>query len=160
MEDTSNTDTKKPLVEGNCFCKQVSFAIYGTPIIRVYCHCTLCQKLAGCPMIHSIHVNEADFAWTSEQPAESLLDAYENPLRPHARRFRCKNCGTAVAAYHNQRKRYAIWGANLARDTDDNILNWEFVKPTAHIFYDTRMLDINDDLSKWEGYEGNSKRLG
>jgi hypothetical protein len=37
---------------------------------------------------------------------------------------------------------------------------WEIVKPDAHIFYGTRMLDINDEMGKWEGYKDVSKRLG
>lgn len=53
-----------------------------------------------------------------------------------------------------------MWAATLDRDADGKIIGWDIMKPSAHIFYDTRMLDIKDDLSKWTGYEGQSDRLG
>lgn len=47
----------------------------------------------------------------------------------------------------------------MKRDEGGKIERWELVKPSAHIFYGTRMLDIKDDLGKWEGYEGKSDRI-
>lgn len=52
-----------------------------------------------------------------------------------------------------------MWGAQLERDDEGKVKRWDEVKPTAHIFYATRMLDIDDGLGKWEGYEGKSKEL-
>jgi len=52
-----------------------------------------------------------------------------------------------------------VWGAQLERAEDGTVLNWENVKPTAHIFYGTRMLEVNDTLGKWEGYEDTSERI-
>ena len=47
----------------------------------------------------------------------------------------------------------------MRRDKDGKIERWEDVKPSAHIFYGTRMVDIRDGLGKWEGYVGSSVRL-
>ena len=51
--------------------------------------------------------------------------------------------------------------AHLQRGEDGRILKevWERVKPTAHIFYGTRMLDVPDGLGKWEAYEGKAQRI-
>jgi len=51
-------------------------------------------------------------------------------------------------------------GASLERGPDGEILEWEQVEPTAHQFYGTRMLDVNDELGKWEEYEGKSEKVG
>jgi hypothetical protein len=48
----------------------------------------------------------------------------------------------------------------LDRNEEGKIVGWDIAKPTTHIFYGTRMLDVNDNLSKWEGYESKSERLG
>jgi hypothetical protein len=52
-----------------------------------------------------------------------------------------------------------VFGAHLRRDAEGRIEHWDVVRPTAHHFYTTRMLDVEDGLGKWEGVEGVSKFL-
>ncbi|KAF9233433.1 Mss4-like protein [Melanogaster broomeanus] len=135
-----------PILKGSCFCATVTFAMFAPPVRSAYCHCTNCQRLMG-----KIYIPTAcPFA------ATSVLNYYENPSKPYKRRFWCKKCGVAVASYNTNTGQYSVWGANLERGLDGEILNWEVAKPTAHQFYETRMLDVNDELGKWEGYEGKS----
>ena len=47
----------------------------------------------------------------------------------------------------------------MERNDDGKIKNWDIIKPTAHMFYGTRVLDVGDDLGKWEGYENKSAEL-
>ena len=35
----------------------------------------------------------------------------------------------------------------------------EKFKPTCHIFYGMRIIDINDDLPKWSGHKNKSQKL-
>ncbi|MEZ6174337.1 MAG: hypothetical protein R3B66_00550 [Candidatus Scalinduaceae bacterium] len=35
----------------------------------------------------------------------------------------------------------------------------ETFKPTCHIFYSMRIIDIDDDLPKWSGHKNKSRRL-
>lgn len=118
----------------------------------------------GCPFVHTIHFKEADFVWswpfTIPFTQPSRVDYYEDPLKQHKRRFRCKQCGAPVASFNARTGQYSVWGASLERGPDGEILEWEKVKPTAHQFYGTRMLDVNDELGKWEGYEGKSEKVG
>jgi hypothetical protein len=53
----------------------------------------------------------------------------------------------------------SVRGTHFARDDSGRVLRWDEVRPTAHVFYGTRLLDIEDDLGKWEGYEGESDRI-
>ncbi len=99
------------------------------------------------------------FSWTHPEPHESSLEAYVIPAKPHKTRYRCKTCGVCIAGYNTITDKWSIWGVHLERDVDARIKGWEVVKPTAHIFYDTRVLDINDDLSKWDGYENKSNPI-
>lgn len=107
-------DTTCFLVQGSCFCGQVTFGAIAPPVLSAYCHCTQCQKLTGehsypryissqlwvylaCPLVHTMHFVDTDFRWTTTgDPLETALDTYDNPLKPHKRRYRCKTCGVCV----------------------------------------------------------------
>lgn len=64
-----------------------------------------------------------------------------------------------MTSFNSKTQRWSIWAAVLERDEEGRLKNSEILKPTAHMFYGTRMLNINDGLSKWEGYENSSKRI-
>lgn len=51
-----------------------------------------------------------------------------------------------------------LFPRNQDRRLQDHV--WELIKPDAHIFYGTRMIDVNDGLGKWEEYKDNSEQLG
>ncbi|KAI0635196.1 Mss4-like protein [Trametes polyzona] len=146
-------------IDGSCFCGAVSYSATGPPLLSAFCHCTACQRLSGCPFVHTIHFPETSFQWTHPSPHEARLDSYVVSSKPWKTRFRCKNCGACVMSANSKAGKRSVWGAHLTRDDAGKIVDWETVKPTAHIFYGTRMLDIADSLGKWEGYEGNSARI-
>jgi hypothetical protein len=161
------------LLRGGCFCGEVSFVLSAPPVRSAYCHCTLCQRLNGVstifyktmsiicisgtasPFIHTMHFEASAFTWTQT----SSLDSFSNLQKPHKKRWRCKNCGTNVSSYNSITNRWSVWGCGLERDGGGKIKNWDIVKPTAHIFYGTRVLDVGDDLGKWEAYENTSAKL-
>lgn len=109
--------------------------------------------------MHTIHVRETDFAWTHAL-GDAALDFFAIPSKPHKTRCRCKTCGATVASYNSDTRCWSVWGAQLRRSAEGRIEGWVAVKPTAHMFYGTRMLDVNDDLGKWEGYENRSPKIG
>ncbi|KAG7099894.1 hypothetical protein E1B28_001695 [Marasmius oreades] len=145
---------------GGCYCGATRFEVSGKPIISAYCHCTLCQRLTGCPFVHTIHFDPPAFRWTHDG-GEQALELYKVKDKPAKHRYRCKECGACVASYHAQRDRWSIWGGQLKRTHETGqIEGWREMKATHHIFYGTRMLDVEDGLAKWEGYENTSTRLG
>jgi hypothetical protein len=64
-----------------------------------------------------------------------------------------------VSSYNAKTDRWSVWGCQLERDENGKIKGWDIAKPTAHMFYGTRVLDVGDGLSKWEGYENKSAKL-
>lgn len=92
-------------------------------------------------------------------PYEAQLDSYINHAKPHKKRYRCKSCGAALTSYNSKTNRISIWGSQFERDENGLIKDRDVIKPTAHMFYGTRVLDVGDNLGKWEGYEGQSEKL-
>lgn len=106
-----------------------------------------------------MHYEASRFKWTHESPHDDKLDFYVIPNRSWKRRARCKVCGCQIASYNSKTDNWSVWGGQLEKLEDGSIKNYELVRPTAHIFYGTRMMDIVDNLGKWDGYEGKSQRL-
>ncbi|CAA7265851.1 unnamed protein product [Cyclocybe aegerita] len=144
---------------GRCFCKAIRYRVTGLPILSAYCHCTLCQTFNAAAFICTIHFPASAFAWTHAEPHDEALDFFDVPTKPWKRRWRCKQCGVTVASYNSRSNKWSVWGGQLDRDAEGKIIGWDTIKPTAHIFYETRMIDVQDELGKWTGYEGQSERL-
>ncbi|KAF9011157.1 Mss4-like protein [Cyathus striatus] len=144
---------------GGCFCGAISYEVSGRPMLSAYCHCTLCQRLNSSAFIHTIHFSAAAFSWTYPEPHEEALDSYSVFTKPWKIRKRCKKCGSTVASYNTKLDKWSVWGGQLERDADGKIKGWDSVKPEAHMFYETRMLDISDNLKKWTGYPEKSERI-
>ncbi|TFL03348.1 Mss4-like protein [Pterulicium gracile] len=142
---------------GHCFCKAISWQVVGSPIRSVYCHCTLCQRLHASPFIHTIHYPADHFKWTHAEPHADHFEKYPVLDKPWKSRIRCRHCGVMVGSESTKTNNYSVYGAVLERDEEGQIKSWEQLKPTAHMFYGTRYLDVNDGLPKWEGYEEQSR---
>ena len=113
--------------------------------------------------VHTIHVPESQFKWTCLSKAkngtiEELAQVFV--VKGRKFRYRCNQCGVCVTSYHTERKTWSVWGSVLERDSQGMIVNFEYVKPSAHQFYDTRVVDVADSLSEWDGYENRSNQLG
>lgn len=170
------SDDSNAVYRGSCFCRRVTYAVTGCPLVSAYCHCTICQRLnrkyplhphwpdplkayLDSPFVHTIHFPESAFAWTHAQPHEDALQSFTIPQKPWKTRWRCRQCGGCVTSHNSKTKKRSVWGVHLERDEEGKIVGWEDLKPTAHICYGTRILDINDSLLKWDGYQDRSIQI-
>lgn len=64
-----------------------------------------------------------------------------------------------VAGEHTKSNKFNVFVGGMERDQDGNVKRLDEVKATAHIFYDTRLMDVNDGLPKWNGVLGQSTLL-
>lgn len=117
------------------------------------------DSLTGCPFIHTIHYPASAFSWTHAAPQDERLDFYVPSVCPWKNRARCKQCGVNVASHNSRTGQWSVWGAHFERNDEGKIKEWDAIKPTAHIYYETRMVDMNDGLGKWTGYEKDSEKL-
>ncbi|MGB1581774.1 MAG: GFA family protein [Nevskiales bacterium] len=128
----------------HCECGKSSFRIDGKPLIRGYCHCTICQRF-----------NQAAFSDISvyrlsdvSMPDDSLVD-YQVYAKPgFVQRGKCKACGKPAIEklrLPGLPKMVIVPSQNVQ---DPALL----AAPQLHAFYDTRVADVDDGLPKYSGY--------
>lgn len=76
--------------EGGCLCGAVKYRIGKAPIDAGYCHCRLCQRASGAPVVAWLTVPVGGFAYTKEAPVIFNSSA-------HSQREFCGTCGTQIA---------------------------------------------------------------
>ena len=79
---------KLPL-EGGCLCGTVRYRVSAEPDDGGYCHCRICQRSTGAPVVAWLTVASDAFAWTKGAPT-----AYRSSQE--AERLFCPACGTQL----------------------------------------------------------------
>lgn len=128
----------------HCSCNEVSYQITGKPLVRAFCHCTICQR-----------VNRAAFADVTlfkakdvSLPGEANLSYHAYKFPPILQRGECTQCHDIAIEHLNLfplPKIVIIPTRNLHQDS-------LIPEPSLHIFYDKRVADIQDNLPKYHGY--------
>ncbi|KAH8799228.1 Mss4-like protein [Flagelloscypha sp. PMI_526] len=171
----STAEPEPVILRGGCFCGASKYEVKGKPNFSIYCHCTICQRMTGfgSAFIHSVHYPASAFSFLPPEVSDSALITEENGENktshldtyswgnPPGKRYRCKKCGFAFVDICVENDDACIWGTHLDREKPGGkVIGWDVVKPSSHIFYDTAVVKVDDDLPKWEGFPGTSKRLG
>ena len=78
------------LFEGGCLCGAVRYRAKAGPLRGVICHCSLCRRHSGAPVLAFVHFPAATFAWVKLEP-----NWYRSSR--HAERAFCAACGSTVA---------------------------------------------------------------
>jgi hypothetical protein len=127
---------KLPLV-GGCLCGAIRYRISAEPRSADYCHCSMCRRAAGPPVVARLTVANESFAWTAGEPA-----VYHSS--PEAERLFCPKCGTQLAL-RDEPEHLDVTLASL--DTP------EAVHPSHHIWTAHRIgwFDIADGLPRFPG---------
>jgi hypothetical protein len=120
---------------GGCLCGAVRYRISAEPRSADYCHCRMCRRAAGVPVVARATVAIDAFAWTRGEPA-----GYRSS--PKAERFFCPACGTQLAL-HDEPGYLDVTLASL----DDP----EAVRPSYHIWTASRIawFETADDLPRY-----------
>jgi len=123
---------------GGCLCGAVRYQISAGPRSADYCHCSMCRRAAGAPVVARLTVANESFGWTTGQPA-----VYRSS--PKAERFFCPTCGTQLAL-RDEPDHLDVTLASL--DTS------EAVRPSYHIWTTSGIgwFEIADDLPRYEEF--------
>jgi len=74
---------------GHCFCGHVRYAATAAPTHPTLCHCTICRRVSGAPMVAWLTVPTHSFRFTAGEPASFASS-------DHGTRTFCPRCGTPL----------------------------------------------------------------
>ena len=74
---------------GGCQCGRIRYAATVTDDEAYLCHCRMCQRSTGAPVVSWLTMRNKGFAWTRGEPV-----AYRSS--PEAERLFCPTCGTQM----------------------------------------------------------------
>ena len=125
--------------EGGCLCGKIRFRITAAAIDTGYCHCRMCQRNSGAPVVAWTTFPTASFSWTRGSPVTYASS-------PQARRQFCAECGSYLIFQQDNSNEVSVNTASL----DDPAA----FPPSKHIFVGSRIpwFRTNDDLPEYVGY--------
>ena len=137
--------------DGGCGCGAARFKVDGQPLLRAFCHCTICQDFNQAEFADIVVVRTRDM--TPPQPGSVVFKHHAWP--PLLKRGRCKTCSGA-----------AIETMDLPPFPGITILPAQTLagatglpEPSFHMFYHRRVADIDDALPKVSGYARSQLRF-
>lgn len=142
---TVTTTPTNAAITVTCQCGGVSMSLTGEPAARAMCHCNACRDFYGSAVL-------AATAWAPSQVSVTgAAHTFVHPSRKMTRRF-CPECGETLHGT-NRLDMCVVPNAMLARVHDATLP--VSLKPTMHLFYRHRVVDVQDDLPKYlDGWDG------
>ena len=127
-----------------CPCGHTQFSLVGQPILRIICHCEICQQFNQAPFSDVTVFTTKNVIITDSDTID--YQQYKPP--PAVNRGKCKQCDKPAIEYMKMPLMPSMSIIPSANIPDcDNL-----IKPAIHIFYHRRVNDICDDLPKVEGF--------
>jgi hypothetical protein len=129
-----------PGYDGGCLCGKVRFRVSAEALDSGYCHCRMCQRNSGAPVVAWATFPTARFAWIAGEPASYASSAT-------ATRSFCPNCGS-----------YLVFSSSESpREISVNTASFdhpEAFPPRKHIFVESRIawFHTRDELPEHLGY--------
>ena len=129
---------------GGCLCGGIRFEA-ARAAWCAHCHCTLCRRAHGAPLVTWIGVKRPDFRLLA---GEALVETFRSS--PAAVRRFCRRCGTMLF-FEGERWPSEV---HIARA----LVEGEVPAPSAHVFWDERVSwrHVDDELPRRGGEAGTS----
>ncbi|MDH3644909.1 MAG: GFA family protein [Gammaproteobacteria bacterium] len=142
--------------QANCHCGAVRYEVGADPVDAKICHCRDCQALHGAPMQWAAIFHKRDVRLTA---GFEHLRFYNSENATAARvlpcKVACEICGTPIA--DEGRNMWMAFPTLFDFGVPPQVP--EAFKPTCHIFYSMRVMDITDALPRWAGHKNKSASL-
>jgi len=121
---------------GGCLCGAVRYEASTSPLDVGYCHCRMCQKVSGAPVLPWASFAVESFAYTESQPQVYRSSA-------HGQREFCAQCGSQIAFRATDENKTVEINVGTLEDPTS-------VCPQYHIWCDSQIswFEIHDDLPR------------
>ncbi|KAH9856507.1 Mss4-like protein [Lenzites betulinus] len=152
----SDRDLFKPKYTCECWCGNLAFEFHGDPVDAKYCHCRDCQSLHGAPFQWAVI-----FPKTSVRMVTNMDDSlyfFSSHRRESVHDVPCKvSCNHCRSPLFDE-GRNTVLAYPSAFNFPDHKIPLDF-RPTAHIFYGQRIVDVPDGVPKWSGHKDHSQQI-
>ncbi len=78
--------------EGGCLCGAIRYRSTAAPVRGVICHCSMCRKHSGAPVLAFVHFPLESFRWLEGEPARYQSSKF-------AQRGFCPACGSTISMH-------------------------------------------------------------
>ena len=112
-------------VSGGCLCGAVRYQARGDLDNVVHCHCSMCRRASGAPVVTWVVLPRDGFAFTGAEPATYASSA-------HAVRRFCGRCGCAITFEDDRRPQQVDVTVGSLDDPEAAI-------PKRHIWTESRL---------------------
>ncbi len=82
----------KRVYEGGCLCGAVRYSSTEPPLRGVICHCSMCRKHSGAPILAFVHFPKDSFRWLKGEPTRYQSSQF-------AQRGFCSLCGSTLTMH-------------------------------------------------------------
>lgn len=142
------SEEKSAPITGGCLCGEIRYQINEPSIDTNYCHCRMCQRFSGAPVVAATAFPREAVVFTQGNPkyfeaTQEHAVFYESSLI--AERGFCPNCGSSLI-YRPLVRRWSDWIVVFTTSLD----NPEDFGPGWHLGVESQMpwLNIQDDLAR------------
>lgn len=84
--------TTQQVFEGGCLCGAIRYKATAAPVRGVICHCSMCRKHSGAPILAFVHFPRDAFTWVKGEPSRYRSSQY-------AERGFCSKCGSTLSMH-------------------------------------------------------------
>ena len=139
-----------------CHCGAVRYEVRAVPVEAKICHCRGCQVLHGAPMQWAAIFRKRDVRLVAGiEDLHFYNSELDRPERTLPCKVSCVRCGTLIA--DEGRRMWLAFPTLFDFGTPPSVP--EAFRPSCHIFYEMRVMDIDDGLPKWGGHKDESTLL-
>ncbi|KAJ6107135.1 hypothetical protein N7523_008458 [Penicillium sp. IBT 18751x] len=146
---------------GHCQCRKIGFSLKrDKPLNSKYCHCVGCQRMHGAPFQWAAIFHKDDISFDQGYSGLSFYSSAENSSDYHTpTKVACAYCRSPLMDEGRNTVLLFPSSIDFEGSFDEQRSHRESFKPTSHIFYGQRVMDIPDGLTKWSGMDEKSQRL-
>ncbi|KAJ5688794.1 hypothetical protein N7462_003186 [Penicillium macrosclerotiorum] len=144
-----------------CQCGRVSYTLKrDKPLNAKFCHCRGCQVMHGAPFQWAAIFHKDDLNFAQGSSGLSFYSASHNSQKyDMPTKVSCSFCHTLIM---DEGRNVCLIFPQLIQfegSAEEQRKQMEAFKPTCHIFYEQRMIDIPDGAPKWSGMDKVSQLL-
>lgn len=138
-----------------CDCGTCAIETQQVPTVRLNCHCTICQAFTGEAYSDMMIVPASRAVIHHEDRIDYRMYKRLRFPPPNLRRGRCSSCGKPFVETWGFGRRHVLLFVRTVRFERPDLMP----APEAHMFYEHRVGDIDDNVPKHGGYVESQRAL-